>query len=971
MTHPKATFLSVWSWRGVALLLVLTCAEPSWAQTKPGAISGRVSDPTGAVIRGAQVSLVGQTAGVGTDEQGLFFINGVAAGAYTLTVTYVGFAPFTKSVDVTAGQTTTVDATLQVEGQQESVLVTAPRASGEAEALNIQRTADNIVQALTSEVIRSLPNANMADALGRLPSITLERDEGEGKYVQVRGTEPRLTNATVDGVNLPSQEPGVRQVKFDAIPADLVERVEINKTLLANMDGDGIGGSVNMITKTATDLPTIMLGTTGGYTPIINGRGLTENTGTIGGRFGANKQFGLLIGASYDWNGRGIDDLEPVPDVATLANGSMVGWKDGADIRQYQYFRSRWGIAGSADDRLSPGASLFFRWFYSDFKNYGDRWVYSLVDNTQGIQLLNPGNVGCPTNDAGTTIGPCKGVPSFNTQLRNPDIAAGSLIVGGRHVLSTAAVSWDVAFGHSLYGNSAGSTASFGSTLSSSACQFDHAGTVDQYLPQFSPACYSEAYNPTTMALNSIDRDQGDAKQTNYQLSGNVNKIYQVGSHAASLEFGGRYRHIDKSSNTYVLTLTPTGTVLLSSFPNNLTNSRYYLGGQYHLGYNASYEDVIAYANANPDAFTSSSTQGQDPSDFTLTEHVAAGYVMNTIDLSSRTRFIAGLRVEGTNDSVTNFSVGNFPCGPNGGDTCSNITPNAFSGSYVTVLPSASLAYALTSNDTVRFVYARGLSRPDPQDIAQTLSWTVAGNGANRYSVSLGNANLKAETGDDVDVLLDHYFKPFGNLSVGYFYKYLNNPIVYQSFVLDNFQPPGGPLGSYLATQPVNAGSAWISGFEMAYIQHYSSLPGLLGGLGLSANYGHTASRANDIPGRSDHPSLLRTSPNAFNVSPTYDRGRVSIRVGLSYNQASIFKYQYTDGLAGGVNGPLSDQIFYNHFQVDAQGAINVGRGLSVVIAGLNLNNDVFGFYQGDPQYMIQREYYQPTIMFGVRWTGR
>jgi len=145
------------------------------------------------------------------------------------------------------------------------------------------------------------------------------------------------------------------------------------------------------------------------------------------------------------------------------------------------------------------------------------------------------------------------------------------------------------------------------------------------------------------MALNSIDRDQGDAKQTNYQLSGNVNKIYQVGSHAASLEFGGRYRHIDKSSNTYVLTLTPTGTVLLSSFPNNLTNSRYYLGGQYHLGYNASYEDVIAYANANPDAFTSSSTQGQDPSDFTLTEHVAAGYVMNTIDLSSRTRFIAGL----------------------------------------------------------------------------------------------------------------------------------------------------------------------------------------------------------------------------------------------------------------------------------------------------------------------------------------
>src|SRR5256886_15752186 len=83
---------------------------------------------------------------------------------------------------------------------------------------------------LPSEVLRSLPNANMADALGRLPSVTVERDEGEGKYVQVRGTEPRLTNTTIDGINVPSPESGVRQIKFDAIPADIVESVEINKT---------------------------------------------------------------------------------------------------------------------------------------------------------------------------------------------------------------------------------------------------------------------------------------------------------------------------------------------------------------------------------------------------------------------------------------------------------------------------------------------------------------------------------------------------------------------------------------------------------------------------------------------------------------------------------------------------------------------------------------------------------------------
>ena len=209
----------------------------------------------------------------------------------------------------------TADISLRIPSQNAEVLVAAPRPSAEASAINIQRTADNIVQVLPSEVIRSLPNANMADALGRLPSVTLERDEGEGKYVQIRGTEPRLTNTTIDGINIPSPESGVRQIKFDAIPADIVEAVEINKTLQANMDADGIGGSVNLVTKTAGERPTMTFGEVGGYTPIVNGRGDTEATGTIGQRFGAQKRLGLLIGGSYDWNGRGIDDIEPVSDV--------------------------------------------------------------------------------------------------------------------------------------------------------------------------------------------------------------------------------------------------------------------------------------------------------------------------------------------------------------------------------------------------------------------------------------------------------------------------------------------------------------------------------------------------------------------------------------------------------------------------------------------------------------------------------
>lgn len=954
----------------LAIFLGTFAFPPANAQSGKGAVSGVVTDSADAVLKGAQISLQPGDINTTSDVSGRYFINGLAPGTYTIYVNYVGFTTLSKSIEIHVGRPTAFDAKLSVSSVDLQVLVSG-RSSGEAEAVNIERSADNIVQVLPAEVIRSLPNANMADALGRLPSVTLERDEGEGKYVQVRGTEPRLTNTTIDGVNVPSPEPGVRQVKFDSIPADIVESVQINKTLQANMEGDGIGGSVNMVTKTAGERPTISLSGMGGYTPIINGRPLTEETGTIGQRFGASKRFGVLIGGSYDWNGRGIDDIEPVPDIATMANGSQVSWKDGMDIREYRYFRSRWGLAGGADYNFREGTNIYLKYLYSDFHNYGDRFAYTLTDNTPGIQVLAPGNVGCSTNSSGVTTTNCTAAPTFNAQLRNPDIGVGALIAGGRDVRSSTWFMWDASVSRGWYGNSPYSTAVYSSTLPTSGCQYDSVNTSSVYLPRWNSECFVEAYNPNNLVLNNINRDLGHSAQINLQAAGAWAKRYRIWSRSSTFEIGGSFRNIHKFADTYVLTLKPAGNIPLSMFPNRLSNTSYYNGGEYALGYNATEEDALAFANAHPTMFTSSSTQGQDPSEYDLIEKVSAGYVMDTIDLSSRFRLVAGLRAEVTTDHVDNFSFGS-----------GTVTPNSFSGKYYTLLPSGSLRYTVTPNSYLRFVYARGLSRPDEQDIAQPLSWTLAANGGNRGSISFGNADLKAETGDDIDVLFDHYFQPFGVLSFGYFYKFLHDPIIVHSFFLDNFQPPGDTIGpsNWLATQPINAGSAWLSGFEAAYLQHFTGLPGAWAGLGLSANYGYTDSRLSSVQGRSDHPHLPRTSPNAFNISPTYDWGRVSLRVGMSYNQASIYSYQFTDCTGalpgsgctptpGGINSPLSDIYFYTHFQIDAQGSFRLNHGFTFVVYGLNLNNEVFGFYQGAPQYMIQREYYQPTVAAGFRWS--
>ncbi len=936
----------------VAITACLLLSLNASAQGSKGTIRGRVTDPSGGALVGAQIILEQNGVSVVSDAQGQFFINNLEPGSYTVEVSYVGFTPFKKDVAVAAGQTQSVDTKLEVQSVNLEVLVTTERAAGEAAAINRERIADDIVQVLPADVIRSLPNANMADALGRLPSVSIERDEGEGKYVQVRGTAPRLTNTTIDGVNVPSPESGVRQIKFDAIPADLVESVEISKTLQANQDADGIGGSINLVTKTASERPTVALSGMGGYMPILGGRPQYESAGTIGQRFGREKRLGLLFGGTYDWSGRGIDDIEPVSD---LNNGAL--WKDSIDVREYRYYRTRWGLASSADYKLGEGSNIYARLLYSDFQNYGDRWVYSFTDNS-GANVLQP-----PSNSPGANT------PSFNNSNRRPDIAIGSLLIGGKHVQTSSWVSWDAAVSRSRDVNNAAGQANFDSTLASSNCQYDPAATGDIYRPQWTPACFSEASDPSTFTLNRTQVGHGLTAQLNLQATGAVAKRYHIGSRQATIEVGGRFRNAHKFDDTYNVRFTPTGTVLLSQFPNAFTNSNYY-DGSYKLGYNPSYQAVRDFINSNLAAFNVTSTQGNDPANYSLRERVSAGYVMNTIDFSSRVRVVAGVRFEGTQLDTVSFDQG------------TGTLSDKASGSYVKILPSVSLRYAFTPNTNLRLVYGRGLSRPDPQDIAQSVTFTTNSSpGSQKNTATLGNPNLKAETGDNFDVLVEHYLNPFGMISAGYFYKRLTDPIVTQSFVLQNFQPsPIAPAGTYTVTQPINAGDAWISGFEAAYLQHLTFLPGKLAGLGISANYGYTASQANGLPGRSDHPRLLRNAPNTWNISPTYDRGRVSLRVGLSYNQANIAFYSYQDGTpsldgtpssvtAGGLKGPFGDGYFYSHLQVDAQGSVRLAHGLNFIMYGLNLTNEVFGFYQGSPEFMIQREYYTPTIAAGFRWS--
>ena len=933
---------SLFSSFALAFSIALLFSSPALAQV--GGIAGTVKDSTGAILPGARVELRNGPSAV-SDGQGQFTIANIAPGTYTATVNYVGFASSITSVTVAAGQTARLNIVLGVASQNDVVIVTAERAHGEAESINEERVADNILNVLPSEVIASLPNANIADAVGRLPGVTLERDEGEGKYVQIRGTEPRLANLTLDGVEVPSPEGGVRQVKLDVIPADLIESVQINKTLQPNMNGDAIGGSVNLVTKKAGDRPTLSVYGLGGFTPIDNTRYVYEVGGTAGSRFGVQKRLGVMVSGSYDYNGRGIDDIEPVPGGTLLSSGAFIPDISSAAFREYLYNRKRYGFGGSVDYRLSENSNLYVHTLYSDFKDYGRRYEYVPSTNDGGI--------------------PGPNVPSFTTEARDPDFQVASVSLGGNHTFGTALINWQFAVGRARMLNPIGGGEShtlFAYTGSASNCQWNSAATTNPYLPVFTPACFSEAYNPNNLQLQQIqDSAHGKAAQLNLEGTVSAAKSYHIGSHTSTFETGFYLRNAHKFDDSFEIDYCPTNAAaapLATQFLNGFTNKNYY-NGHYPYGPGISWDKVQSFFKANPSLFdtvsgpcaSQTAPQFGNSNNFDLGERVTAGYVMDSIDFS-RFRLVAGVRFEGTQDNTVSF------------DTTANTLTAKGHGSYIDVLPSASLRVRLDSQDNsaLRLVYARGLSRPDPQFLTTATS---IDNSTTPPTLTIGNPALKPEHANNFDVLYERYLHPLGAIQVGVFYKDISTPIVLN---LAQANPPTQP---FQVSQAVNAGTAYITGVEFNFQQHFTHLPGLLNGLGLAANYSHTTSRAhngNPTGPRSDSPALLRQAPNTWNISPTFDHGRLSSRVGLVYNGANIFQYLFVDGAAGGIRGPSGDVYLYSHFQVDAQASVYLGKGLTAIASGLNLNNAVFGFYQGSRQYFIQREFYQPTYTFGLRW---
>jgi TonB-dependent receptor len=913
--------------------------------TMSGSVSGTVRDATGAVLVGAQIVLQPGGTTAASNAQGDFYIQNVAPGKYTLTISDVGFQNTVSAIDVTAGQNTLAATTMKVASTSQQVVVNA-NPGGDVAAINEQRTSPNILNVMTADEIRNLPNASVATVLGRMPGVTVQINEGEAQYVQIRGTEPRLSNTTLDGVLVPGPDPQVRQVDLWVIPSDLVGAVQINKTLSANEDGDAIGGSVNMQMRQATSSrPTLDLESLGGYNPIDTGQAWFRDDATAGKRFGVNQRFGVMFSFSYDLNDLGTDDVEPTPDLSFSGAPAF----DNISIRQYFYNHTRYGFGGSADYKLNEGSDIFVHGLFSNFRDYGAAFHYDINSNvsTQG----NPG---------------ASGSVQFSDSLRRPSYQISLVTLGGNHVFKRSWARYVLSVGHSREGGAAGNPgADFAPTNPAvgADCQYSPSTTISIHRPQF-PCGSDPIYDPTQYSLEDANLTSGDAAQLNLTAAGAYGLNYHMGTHSSTLEFGVQFRNEHKGQYAFSPTYdnfvgTPP---LMSMFTNDFKDPSYY-GGSYQMGPLAPFEAVAKWLAANPTVLPldeGATHLNSDPANYTLQERITAGYLMNTLELGSRASLQTGLRIEATNESNTGYLVVNDSNG-----NYLSTSPVHATGSYISPLPSVQFRYRLDQNSDIRGVFGRGISRPDPYDLVpfKTLDESTTPNTEN-----IGNPALVAEHANDYDILYERFLPSVGMIESGYFYKQLGQPLFQTETTVPN--PFPNPITSnVLIVQWQNGGHAYVQGVEFAYQQHLDFLPGVLSGARIDANVTWTNSKNYGMQGRTDTPPLVGQAPWSFNITPSYATRRAMVEVGISYDGPNIATYQWQTGDVGTLTGPYGDNYFYERTQVDAQATYYLGRGFSLTASEENANNAVFGFYNGSPEYMTQREYYKPIYYGGLRWT--
>ncbi|MDR8394224.1 TonB-dependent receptor [Aliifodinibius sp. S!AR15-10] len=897
--------------------------SPLALMAQTGSLSGTVTDSnTGDLMPGANLRIEGTSVGTATSSEGRFNLKGIPAGEQVLLVSYIGYQTKEVTVDIEVNQVATVTVALDDNFVELDGIMVQGNRQGQARALSQQKTSDNIKNVVAADLIGRFPDPNVADALRRVPAVSVQRDQGEARYIQVRGTNPTLSNVSVNGEQIPSPEGDVRFVALDMIPTDVLSSIEVNKAITPDMDGDAIGGSVNLNTLSAVEGGRVMKATLSAgynnqnrdYSP-LGGNG----SFTYGNRIADNK-FGYLVGASYNYSNRASDNNEMEYDEGDL---------EFLELRDYELTRERMALIGSFVYRFNPGSKLYLNTNYNYFSDQELR-------RAMGIESVEIAR-------------------EFKDRFEEQKIF--SLSGGGNHLITDRfEVDYSLSYSYADQNTPQDREVVFVQAYedqNEEEIDFMQLTRENPDYPQFSTTSAAPAgagaYNYDAFEFDGFENSSEQTSDKHFTSRLNMKLNYDLSDIYGELKFGGLYRAKNKERNPDIKIYDYDGDFLYGDVRGSFEDEDY-LFGKYpeDVGLFPDEGKLGAFWDQNRSSFEleqEDSIEDTETERYSADEDTYAGYLMTTLRKGSVSGLI-GARYEYTTVDYR----GNQVEFDQNGDLLP-VTSTAGSNDFGFFLPMLHLKYEMSDNANLRFAWTNSFSKPNYFDLAPYRLIS-----REDEELEIGNPDLEATKSMNFDLMAEYYFNNVGVISAGLFYKQIDDFIY-----IRNYEYGQAPYNGYEATQPVNGEDADLFGFELNLQQQLTFLPGFASGFGVYANYTYSWSEANLITeeGAARTVSLPGQAENTGNLALSYEKYGFSGRVSLSYAGAFI------DELRTSAD---NDRIYDEHVQLDVSASQQVTPGVNVFLELINLTNEPLRYYNGVSSRPEQQEYYSWWGNLGVKF---
>ena len=939
-----------------------------------GDVSGRVSDAkSGDFLPGANVVLDGTNYGVSSDRSGMFKINNVPEGSYTLKVTYIGYGDYSETITI-ASESMIVNISLSVDYvAMEAVNVTG-LSQGQAKALSQQRSAGNIKNVVSRDQMEKFPDQNVADVLQRLPGIALESDHGEGRYVQIRGAEATLNTTTINGVKVPSPE-DVRKISLDIIPSYSLGSVEVTKAITPDMDGDAIGGHVNLITKNAFDYDGqfIEAKVAGGHRPLY-GKSGSMGAFTYGNQF-MNGKLGLIVSSSYEFNDMKTDNIELewddkyewVTDVVDSEEDEtyVVEEADGTiltdmQLKNYSLSRERVGITTGLDYKLGENSKLYLNLItntYTDKENR-NRLRYRF---DKSIDEETPGSGYDPSD--GMSVNLARIYRELKSRSSISKINSFSL--GGEHALGMLSMDWSMTQSYAEELRDPSLNAEF--VVKDINWDYEYSDSNHPQVSNFTDED-GEAFDQHDLSKYELDaiEIEGDyipsAKSPNGNLvSGddqvmafNVSMPLALGLANGKIKVGAKLSKKEKKSDKSggeVWEWDGDDDLIMQGFDMDIEGDNY-MDGNYVHTHGLDVKKVRDHMSANIGSFEILPLyEDAILETWDATEDLSAFYGMADMKMG-KINFIGGARMEKTSTVYSSWegSVEDAEDGELSIDEslAAYFTAQKVSKEYTDILPMVHVRYAASDRALVRAAYTETVARADFASLVPFIA-------TDGDDAEAGNPELESAHSKNIDLMLEYYPKGLGIFSFGYFSKTIDNYIY--TAVLKDATIRGDKVYDEVV-MPVNGNEATLSGWEMNFVKNLDFLPGPLRNISLYFNYTSTASEA-DYGSEREKTTFPGQAESTGNLSFAYETSKLTAR----FSQAIADQYIVE------VGEDKDEDIYYDPAnRLDFSMSYNLSNKLTLFADVLNITNVPHVYFMGDASKPVEKEVYGATAKIGMSY---